>query len=84
MEPILFNTRNLRDTGLPAIGHNFGEVAIDDFFGRGVILVERQESGSTPMLIDGWNKSVQTTDRSLTSYFSGSLEKPLGSKNDFS
>ncbi len=54
-EPISFNTsdsRTLSGTGLHAMGRNFGEVAVDDFFGSGVILVVRQESGSTPVLMD--------------------------------
>ncbi len=42
----------MRGTGLHAIGRNFGEAAVDDFFGSGVILVVCQESGSTPVLMD--------------------------------
>ncbi len=55
MEPILLNTsdsRILRGTGLHAIGRIFGQVAVDDFFDRGVILVVRQESGSASVLMD--------------------------------
>ncbi len=37
-----------------------GEAAVDDFFVGGVILVERQESGSTPVL--------KTADSSLVEY----------------
>ncbi len=58
MEPISFNTsdsRTLKGTGLHAIGRIFGQVAEDDFLGSGVILVVRQESGSTPVLLDNWN-----------------------------
>ncbi len=54
-EPISFKTsdsRTLRGTGMHAIGRIFGETAVDDFFGSGVILVVRQESGSTPVLMD--------------------------------
>ncbi len=54
-EPILFNTNDSRtfwDTGLHAIGRIFGEAAGDDFFSSCVILVARQESGSTPVLMD--------------------------------
>ncbi len=43
-ESILFNTsdsRTFSGTGLHAIGHIFGEAAVDDFFGSGVILVIR-------------------------------------------
>ncbi len=45
MEPISFNTsdsRTLRGTGLHAIGRIFGQAVVDDFLGRGVILVVRQ------------------------------------------
>ncbi len=55
MEPISFNTsdsRTLRGTGLHAIGRIFAQAAEDDFLGSGVILVVRQESGSTPVLMD--------------------------------
>ncbi len=55
MEQISFNTsdsRALRCTGLHAIGRIFGQAAVDEFWGRGVILVVRQESGSMPVLID--------------------------------
>ncbi len=54
METISFNTsdsRTLRGTGLHAIGRVFGQAAVDVFLGRGVILVVRQESGSTPVLM---------------------------------
>ncbi len=50
MEPISFNTGDSR-TGLHAIGRIFGQAAVDVFLGRRVILVVRQESGSTPVLI---------------------------------
>ncbi len=79
MEPIPFNTsdsRNLRGTGLHAIGRIFGQAAEDDFLGSGVILVVRQESRSTPMLMDSWNKSVKTADSSLTVYLRSRLERP--------
>ncbi len=80
MEPISFNTsdsRTLRGTGLHAIGHIFGQAAVDDFLGRGAILVVRQESGSTPVLMDSWNKSAKTeTDRSLAAYLRARLERP--------
>ncbi len=55
MEPILFNTsdpRTLRGDGLHSIGRIFGRAAEDDFFGIAVTLVVRQESGSTPVLMD--------------------------------
>ncbi len=53
------------------------------FFGSGAILVVRQESGSTPVLIDSWNKSAKTADSSLAAYFRGRLERPSG-PDDFS
>ncbi len=74
MEPIQFYTsdsRILRGTGLHAIGPIFGEADVVDFFGRGMILVERQESGSTPVFMDSWNKSVKTVDSSLAAYLRG-------------
>ncbi len=77
MEPISFNTsesRTLRGNGLHAIGRIFGQAAVDDFLGRGVILVVRQESGSTPVLMNSWNKSVKTADISLAAYLRARLE----------
>ncbi len=56
----------------------------DSFFGSGVILVVRQESGCTPVLMDSWNKSAKTVDNSLAAYFRGRLERPPGPENDFS
>ncbi len=44
---------------------HFWQATVDDFFGRSVILVVRQESGSTPVLMDSWNKLVKTADSSL-------------------
>ncbi len=79
MEPISFNSsdsRTLRGTGLHAIGRIFGQAAEDDFSGSGVILVVRQESGSTPVLMDSWNKSVKTADSSLAAYLRARLERP--------
>ncbi len=76
MEPILFNTRTLRGTGLHAIGRIFGQAAEDDFLGCEVILVVRQESGSTPVLMDNWKKSVKTADSSLAAYLRARLERP--------
>ncbi len=61
-------------SGLHAIGRIFGQAAIDDFLGRGVILVLRQESGSTPVLMDSWNKSVKSADSSLAAYLRARLE----------
>ncbi len=60
IEPILTTQKCLG-----AIGYIFREAAGDDFFGRGVILVARQEWGSTSVLIDSWNKSVKTDDSSF-------------------
>ncbi len=68
MEAFSFNTsdsRTLRGTGLHAIGRIFGQAAVDDFLGRGVILVVRQAS---------WNKSVKTADISLAAYLRARLE----------
>ncbi len=79
MEPISCTTiesRTLRGTGLHAIGRIFGQAAVDDFLGRGVILVVRQESGSTPVLMDSWNKSVKSADSSLAAYLRARLERP--------
>ncbi len=79
MEPISFNTRDsrtLRGTGLHAIGRIFGQAAEDVFLGSGVILVVRQESGSTPVLMDNWNKSAKTVDSSLAAYLRVRLERP--------
>ncbi len=79
MEPISFNTsdsRIMRGSGLHAIGRIFGQAAVDDVLARGVILVVRQESGSTPVLMDSWNKSVKTADSSLAAYLRARLERP--------
>ncbi len=78
-EPISFITsdsRTLRGTGRHAIGRIFEQAAVDVILGRGVILVMRQESGSTPVLIDSWNKSVKTADSSLAAYLRARLERP--------
>ncbi len=86
-ESISFNisdSRTLRGTGLHAIGRILGEAAVDDFFGSGVILVVRKESGSTPVLMYSWNKSAKTADSSLAAYFSGRLERLSGPEDDFS
>ncbi len=67
IEPILFNTsdsRTLRGTGLYAIRRIFREAVVGDFFGRGVILVVRQESGSMPVLMGSLNKSVKAAESS--------------------
>ncbi len=72
IEPILFSTshsRTLMGTGLHEIGRIFGQAAVDDFFGSGVILVVRQESGSTPVLMDSWNSSPAP-------YLRARLERP--------
>ncbi len=87
MEPILFNTcdsRALRGTGLHAIGRILGQAAVDYSFGGGVILVVRQESGSTPTLMDSWNKWVKTADGSLAAYLRARLERPSWAEDDFS
>ncbi len=68
IEPILFNnsdSRTLRGTGLHVVGCIFGQAAEDDFLGREVIIIVRQVSGSTPVLMDSWNKSVKTANSSL-------------------
>ncbi len=54
------------------------------FFGSGVILVVRQVSGNSPVLMDSWNKSAKTADSSLPAYFRGRLERPSGPEDDFS
>ncbi len=54
----------------------FGEATVDNFSGRGVILVERQESGSTPVLMDSWNMSVKIP-------WGGRFERPLEPEDDF-
>ncbi len=87
IEAILFNTsdsRTLRGTRLHAIGRIFGQAAVDDFLGRGVIPVVRKESGSTPVLMDSWNKSVKTADSSLAAYLRARLERPSWPEDDFS
>ncbi len=43
--------------------------------GSGVILVVCQESGSTPVLMDSWNKSVKTAHGSLAAYRKLNLTK---------
>ncbi len=86
MEPISFNTsdsRTLRGTGLLAIGRIFGQAAEDDFLGSGVILEVRQETGSMPVLMDIWNKSVKTADNSLAAYLRARLERPSCPEDDF-
>ncbi len=77
MEPISFNTSDSRTlrTGLHAFGRILGQAA-DDFLGSGVILVVRQESGSTPVLMDSWDQSVITVDSSLAAYLRARLERP--------
>ncbi len=47
-------------------------------------VVVRQESGSTPVLMDSANKSAKTVDSSLAAYFRGRLERPSGPEYDFS
>ncbi len=54
------------------------------FFGSGVVLVVRQEKGSTPVLMDRCNKAAQTADSALAAYFRGRLERPSGPEDDFS
>ncbi len=79
MELFSFNTcdsRTLRGTGLHAIGRIFGQAAVDNFLCRGVILVLRQGSGSTPVLMDNWNRSVKIVDSSLAAYLRARLERP--------
>ncbi len=87
MEPISFNgsdSRTLRGTGLHAIGRIFGQAAKDDFLGSGVIFVVRQESGSTPVLMNNWNKSAKTADSSLAAYLRARLERPSSPEEDVS
>ncbi len=79
LEPFFFKTsdsRTLRGTGLHAIGRIFEQAAVNDFLGRGVILVVRQGSGSTTVLMDSWNKSVKTADSSLAAYLRARLKRP--------
>ncbi len=79
MEPISFNISDsitLRGTGLHAVGRIFGQAAVDYFLGRWVIRVVRQESGSAPVLMDIWNKSVKIADSSLAAYLRARLERP--------
>ncbi len=54
------------------------------FFGRVVILVERQESGSTSVRMDSWNKSVKTTDSAVAAYLMRGFERRSGPEEDFS
>ncbi len=58
------------------------QAAVNNFFGSGVILVMRQESGSTPVLIDSWNKSVKPADNSLVAYLKARLERPSWPEDD--
>ncbi len=62
----LFAFRNPKDTWN----------ALKQLTGGGVILVVRRESGSTPVLIDSWNKSVKTAESSLAAYLRARLERP--------
>ncbi len=85
IEPISFNTsdsKTSRGIELHAIGRIFGQAAVDDFLGSGVILVVRQESGT--VLMDNWNTSVKTADSSLAAYLRVRLERPSWSEDDFS
>ncbi len=87
IEPILFNTSHsitLRGTGLHAIGRDFRQAAVDDFFGSGVILVVRQESGSTPVLMDSWNRLVKIADSSPAPYMRARLERLSWPEDGFS
>ncbi len=52
-----------------------GEAGFDNFFGRDAILVERQKSGSTPVLMDSRNMSVKIS-------WGGKFERPLGPLSD--
>ncbi len=54
------------------------------FFGRGVILVVRQESGSRHVLMGSWNRSVKIADNSLAAYLKARLERPSWPEDDFS
>ncbi len=78
------DSKIFRGPGLHAIRRIFGEAAVDDSCGRGVILVVRQDSGSTPVLLDNWNLSVKTVDRSLAAYLRGRFDRPPGPEDDFS
>ncbi len=87
IETTSFNTtdsRTLRGTKLHAIGRIFGQAAVDIFLGRGVILVVRQESGSTSVLMDSWNRSVKIADSSLAAYLRVRLGRPSWPEDDFS
>ncbi len=54
------------------------------FFGRSVILLVHQVSGSTPVLMDNWNKSVKIADSSLAAYLRARLKRPSWPEDDFS
>ncbi len=54
------------------------------FFDRGVILVECQEWGSTPVLMDSWGKLVKIADNSLAANKRKMLDRPSGPEDDFS
>ncbi len=79
IEPILFNisdSRTLRRTGLHVIGSIFGEAVEENFYGRNVILVVRQESGSTPVPMDSWLRNVELKYGPLSSpLFDGSVTR---------
>ncbi len=49
-----------------------------------MILVVRQESGSTPVLMDSWNKLLKTADSSLAAYLRARLERPPWPEDDSS
>ncbi len=49
-----------------------------------MIRVVRQESGSTPVLIDSRNKSVKPADNSLVADLRARLERPSWPEDDFS
>ncbi len=66
------------------MGRIFGEAVIDYLFGRYVILEIHQESSSTPVLMDNWNKSVKIVESSLAAYLRGRFERPSGPEDDFS
>ncbi len=87
IEAILFNTsgsKTVKGIGLDAIGRIFGQAAVDDFFGSGVILVVRQESGSTPVLMDSWSRLVKIADSSPAPYLRVRLERLSWPEDGFS
>ncbi len=49
-----------------------------------MILVVRQELGTTPVLMDNWNKSVKIIESSLAAYLRGRFERSSGPEDDFS